>query len=51
MILCSGHDEAQVLIGDYPERSQAFLHMPYQKVELQVGESDGELSWVGMNGQ
>ena len=36
VILCSGNDEAQVLIGDHPERPQAFLHKPYQKVELQA---------------
>jgi CheY-like chemotaxis protein len=36
VILCSGHDEAQVLIGDHPERPQAFLHKPYQMVELQA---------------
>jgi PAS domain S-box-containing protein len=36
VILSSGYDEAQVLIGDHPERPQAFLHKPYQKVELQA---------------
>ena len=36
VILCSGYDEAQVLIGDHPERPQAFLHKPYQKAELQA---------------
>ena len=35
VILSSGYDEAQVLIGDHPERPQAFLHKPYQMVELQ----------------
>jgi hypothetical protein len=29
-------DEEQVLINDHPERPQAFLHKPYQKVELQT---------------
>ena len=36
VILCSGYDEAQVLTGDHPERPQAFLHKPYQTVELQA---------------
>ena len=34
VILCSGYDEAQVLIGDHPESPQAFLHKPYQMVQL-----------------
>jgi CheY-like chemotaxis protein len=36
VILCSGYDEDQVLVGDHPERPQAFLHKPYQIVELQA---------------
>jgi hypothetical protein len=36
VILCSGYDEAQVLVGDHPERPQAFLHKPYQMMELQA---------------
>lgn len=36
VILSSGYDEAQVLIGDHPERPQAFLHKPYQIAELQA---------------
>ncbi len=36
VILSSGYDEAQVLIGNHPERPQAFLHKPYQKAELQA---------------
>jgi CheY-like chemotaxis protein len=36
VILCSGYDEAQVMIGDHPERPQAFLHKPYPKAELQA---------------
>jgi len=36
VILSSGYDETQVLIGDHPERPQAFLHKPYQMVQLQA---------------
>jgi len=36
VIFCSGHDEAQVLVDDHPERPQAFLQKPYQMVELQA---------------
>jgi two-component system cell cycle sensor histidine kinase/response regulator CckA len=36
VILCSGYDEAQVLVDDHSERPQAFLHKPYQKAELQA---------------
>lgn len=36
LILSSGYDEGQVLIGDHPERPQAFLHKPYQMVDLQA---------------
>ena len=36
VILSSGYDEAQALIGDHPERPQAFLHKPYQMVALQA---------------
>jgi CheY-like chemotaxis protein len=36
VIFSSGYDEAQVLIDDHPERPQAFLHKPYQMVELQA---------------
>jgi len=36
VILSSGYGEAQVLIGDHPERPQAFLHKPYRKMELQA---------------
>lgn len=34
VILASGHDPAQVLAGDHPERPQAFLHKPYQLAGL-----------------
>ena len=36
LILSSGYDEAQVLFGDHSEHPQAFLHKPYQLVELQA---------------
>jgi two-component system, cell cycle sensor histidine kinase and response regulator CckA len=37
VILSSGYDEEQVLITDHhPLRPQAFLHKPYQMVELQT---------------
>ena len=36
VILSSGYDEAQVLIGDHPERPQAFLHKPYNMNELKA---------------
>ena len=36
LILSSGYDETQVLIGDHPEHPQAFLHKPYQLLELQA---------------
>ena len=35
VILSSGYDEAQVLLGDHPERPQIFLHKPYQMAALQ----------------
>ncbi len=35
VILSSGYNEAQVLLGDHPERPQVFLHKPYQKAALQ----------------
>jgi PAS domain S-box-containing protein len=34
VILASGHDPAQVLAGDHPERPQAFLHKPYRLAGL-----------------
>ncbi len=36
VILSSGYDEAQALLGDHPERPQVFLHKPYQKSALQA---------------
>ncbi|MBU1565499.1 MAG: transporter substrate-binding domain-containing protein [Proteobacteria bacterium] len=35
VILVSGHDESDVLVGDHLELPQAFLHKPYQKIALE----------------
>ncbi|MFZ2961346.1 MAG: PAS domain S-box protein [Candidatus Ozemobacteraceae bacterium] len=34
VILASGHSEAQVMIGEHPERPQAFLSKPYHNEQL-----------------
>jgi two-component system cell cycle sensor histidine kinase/response regulator CckA len=36
VVLASGYDEAQVMQGHHPERPQAFLHKPYQMVDLKA---------------
>ena len=48
MILSSGYDEEQVLINDHPERPQAFLHKPHQKVELQTALAKAMEDSVGL---
>ena len=35
VIFSSGYEEAQVITEDHPDRPNAFLHKPYQKVTLQ----------------
>jgi CheY-like chemotaxis protein len=34
VILASGYDQAQVMVGDHPERPQDFLSKPYRLAEL-----------------
>jgi two-component system, cell cycle sensor histidine kinase and response regulator CckA len=36
VILTSGYDEAQVMLGDHSERPQVFLHKPYHLKDLQA---------------
>lgn len=36
VVLTSGNDEAQVMMGRYSEQPQAFLHKPYSKDDLQA---------------
>jgi hypothetical protein len=47
VIVASGHDEGQIMIGYHPERPDAFLHKPFSMNNEKAGKSvSGDLIMI-----